>query len=160
MLLDDAFAGDFTDADWDHALGGVHVLADLDGHLIGHASVVPRRAVVDGHERSCGYVEAVAVSSSARRRGVGVALMRAVDELLAPYDIGILAATDAGAPLYVALGWVEWSGPLAVRAPDGTVTPTPDARGAVMIRGASGTVALAGDHTALLVVDDRPGDPW
>ena len=72
-MLDDAFAGDFSDDDWDHALGGVHVLAEVDDALVGHAAVVPRRVWLDGEERACGYVEAVAVASRARRRGVGVA---------------------------------------------------------------------------------------
>lgn len=98
-MLDDAFDGDFSDDDRDHALGGVHVLAEVDEAFVGHTAVVPRRVWLDGEERSCGHVEAVAVSASARRRGVGVAPMREVAALLAPYDLGALAATDAGGPL-------------------------------------------------------------
>jgi hypothetical protein len=32
-----------TDADWEHALGGIHALAYEDGVLIGHASVIQPR---------------------------------------------------------------------------------------------------------------------
>jgi aminoglycoside 2'-N-acetyltransferase I len=159
-LLDDAFDGDFSDDDWDHALGGVHVLAELDGDLVGHAAVVPRRVRVDGADRSCGYVEAVAVAVSARRRGVGVSLMREIADLLAPYDLGVLAATDAGAPLYAASGWVTWTGELAVREDDGGVRRTPEDRGSVMVFGDDVVEGRAADETAVLTVDDRPGDPW
>ncbi|MEH3156567.1 MAG: GNAT family N-acetyltransferase [Gordonia paraffinivorans] len=159
-LLDAAFEDDFSDDDWYHALGGVHVLAELDDVLVGHAAVVPRRVWTDGVEMACGYVEAVAVSASARRRGVGVALMREIDELLAPYDLGALAATDAGAPLYSATGWTTWSGELSVRGGDGSDRPTPGDRGAVMVTGDPRTVARASDETAVLTVEDRPGDPW
>lgn len=159
-LLDDAFEGDFSGDDWDHALGGVHVLAELDDVLVGHAAVVPRRLWVDGVELSCGYVEAVAVAASARRRGVGAALMREIDGLLVPYDCGALAATDVGAPLYAGMGWTRWSGELSVRDADGAVRSTPDDRGAVMVIGDTRLVTRADDDAAVLVVDDRPGDPW
>ena len=36
---------DLTEADWEHALGGTHVLAWLDGEVIGHAALVMRRLV-------------------------------------------------------------------------------------------------------------------
>ena len=159
-MLDDAFAGDFSDDDWDHALGGVHVLAEIDDVIVGHAAVVPRCVWLDGEEHSCGYVEAVAVSASARRRGVGVAVMREIGELLAPYDLGALAATDAGAPLYIGMGWTTWVGELAVRMPDGSLRATPDDRGAVMTIGDAHLISRAGDAAATLTVDDRPGDPW
>ena len=54
-LLDRAFAEDedgaFEDADWDHALGGLHVVAEADGRIVAHASVVPR-ILVAGDRRS------------------------------------------------------------------------------------------------------------
>ena len=39
-FLGEAFAGGFGEDDWSHALGGVHVLATVDGELAAHASVV------------------------------------------------------------------------------------------------------------------------
>ncbi len=37
-LLDAAFKGEFTERDWEHALGGVHALVREGAELIGHAS--------------------------------------------------------------------------------------------------------------------------
>ena len=110
--------------------------------LVGHASVVPRRMWLDGRELRCGYVEAVAVRASHRRRGVGGALMAAIEEVIArEYDLGALSATDAGAALYEARGWRRWEGPLL---------PEPD------------FVYVFGDVdlTAELRCDWRPGDLW
>lgn len=47
-FLDAAYDGDFADEDWEHALGGVHVLRTEDGKLVGHASVVQRRPTHGG----------------------------------------------------------------------------------------------------------------
>ena len=48
-----------TDQDWEHALGGVHAVAWLDGEVVGHASVVQRRLLHDGRALRTGYVEGV-----------------------------------------------------------------------------------------------------
>ena len=74
-MIDAAFGGDrdepFDDDDWQHALGGVHVIAELDGRVVAHASVVPRILHVGGRPLRTGYVEAVGVHPSAQRRGLG-----------------------------------------------------------------------------------------
>jgi aminoglycoside 2'-N-acetyltransferase I len=112
-LLDDAFAGAFSDDDWEHALGGVHACAYAGEELIGHASLVPRRLWLDGRELRGGYVEAVAVRADWRRRGVGGGLMAPLEEIVRrEYDLGALSATDAGELLYVSRGWRRWEGPL------------------------------------------------
>ena len=45
-MLDVAFAADadggFTDVDWGHALGGIHVVLERDREVVGHAAVVER----------------------------------------------------------------------------------------------------------------------
>ena len=53
-LLGRAFGAGFTDDDWDHALGGTHVLGELAGALVAHASVVPAdsRSVGGGWPRA------------------------------------------------------------------------------------------------------------
>jgi len=38
-LLEVAFEGDMTEHDWEHALGGMHVLVRDAGELVGHGSV-------------------------------------------------------------------------------------------------------------------------
>ena len=66
-LLDEAFHGDVTDADWEHALGGVHALVWDGPTLIGHGSVIQRRLLHRGRALRAGYVEAVAVHPDRQR---------------------------------------------------------------------------------------------
>ena len=50
-MVIDAFGGsevDFTDADWEHALGGMHALICHHGALIAHGAVVQRRLIHRG----------------------------------------------------------------------------------------------------------------
>ena len=47
-LLDEAFDGDFTDDDWHHSRGGVHVWVTESDRVIGHASLVERSLVCGG----------------------------------------------------------------------------------------------------------------
>ncbi|SCX45259.1 aminoglycoside 2'-N-acetyltransferase I [Klenkia marina] len=122
-LLDEAFADDrFTDDDWGHALGGLHVLATREGALVGHAAVVARQLLVGDRTLRTGYVEAVAVAAHARRQGVAGALMAEVERLVrGGYELGALAASTDGAALYEARGWTRWTGPLRALTPAGVV---------------------------------------
>src|SRR4051812_26166579 len=105
-LVQDAFAGDFDDDDWEHSLGGVHALAFEDGALVGHGAVVQRRLLHGGRALRAGYVEGVGVLASHRRRGHGGALMAALERVVhGAYDLGALGATDQAAALYGARGW-------------------------------------------------------
>jgi aminoglycoside 2'-N-acetyltransferase I len=150
------FAPDIEPADWDHALGGVHVLIEEDGAVIGHAAVVLRRLVHAGRALRCGYVEGVAVDVDARRRGHGRALMTAVGEVLrGGYELGALGATDAAVRLYERHGWARWRGPLSALTPDG-IRPTPADQGAVFVLPI--TVPLELDEP--LTCDWRDGDVW
>ena len=48
-LVFGAFGGRFDEHDWDHTLGGVHVLAAEDGGaVVAHAAVVPRTLAAGG----------------------------------------------------------------------------------------------------------------
>src|SRR5829696_1755298 len=70
-LLDAAFAPDdpfFPESDWQHALGGVHLIAERSGSVIAHASVVSRELHAGGRPLRTGYVEAVATSPSLQAR--------------------------------------------------------------------------------------------
>lgn len=155
-LCGKAFEGDFSDADWEHALGGVHALGYEDDRLVAHAALVARRLLHAGRALRTGYVEAVAVAADRRRRGHGAAVMRALDPYIARgYALGALATSDDGAPLYAALGWSRWPGPTAVLTPEG-IRPTPDADGAIFVR----TVGAALDPEQPLICDWRDGDVW
>ena len=70
MFLDDAFAGAFTDDDWAHAQGGMHVWLVGSRGLISHGSLVERTLICSNHTMRVGYVEAVATAEAHRREGL------------------------------------------------------------------------------------------
>jgi aminoglycoside 2'-N-acetyltransferase I len=155
-LLDGSFGDVFEEADWEHALGGIHALAYDDGELIGHASLVMRRLLHGGRALRAGYVEAVAVRADHRRRGVGGALMERLEHVIRhAYDLGALGATDDGAALYTSRGWQRWEGRLSALTPDG-VERTEDEEGYVYVLPAAASLDLAGELTC----DWRDGDVW
>ncbi|GAA4678656.1 GNAT family N-acetyltransferase [Gordonia humi] len=158
-FLSEAFAGDFDDTDFDHCLGGLHVIAEDDrGTIVGHAALVQRHLEVSGAVLRTGYVEAVAVAAHMRRRGIGDTVMERIDAIIRrSYDLGALGASDAGRPLYLRRGWQPWTGPLGVCTAHG-VRSTPGDRGSVL-------VLLTGrsadeDTSGLLVCERRSGDSW
>ncbi|MFG2619279.1 GNAT family N-acetyltransferase [Streptomyces sp. NPDC048507] len=119
-LLDAAFEGDFDDADFEHALGGMHALVHRGAELVAHGSVVQRRVLHRGRALRTGYVEAVAVRAGLRRRGLGGAVMDGLERVIGgAYVLGALSASEAGAALYRARGWCPHPGPVGVLGPDG-----------------------------------------
>lgn len=155
-LLDAAFDGDFTDDDWAHALGGVHLwLMGPDG-LIGHGSVVERNFVCSGQLLRVGYVEAVATAPAHQRQGHGSMLMARIGEWIGErYALGGLSTgTDA---FYRTFGWEHWRGPTFVDGPHGRER-TPDDDGGVMILRTSRSPRL--DLDGEIVCDWRAGDVW
>jgi aminoglycoside 2'-N-acetyltransferase I len=151
-LLDAVFAGEMTDHDWDHALGGVHALAWEGGELVGHASVVQRRLLHGGRALRAGYVEGVGVLAGRRGRGHGAAMMAPLERVIrAAYDLGALGSSDAAREFYAARGWRVWEGPTFALTPDGVErTAEEDVL--------PGAVAL--DLSAPLTCDWRDGDVW
>lgn len=157
-LLWDVFTeGDaMTEADWEHCLGGMHVLAWEDGHLVGHAALVMRRLLLGDRALRTGYVEGVAVSRDHQRRGIGGALMTEVERMIrAAYDLGALGASDAGRPFYAARGWKPWPAPTRALTAAG-IRPTPDEDGWIYYYPAAAHL----DLTTPLTCDPRPGEPW
>jgi aminoglycoside 2'-N-acetyltransferase I len=155
-LLDDVFAGEMTDGDWEHALGGVHALVLEGPAVIGHASVIQRRLLHHGRALRAGYVEAVAARADRQRRGHGAAMMAALERVLrGAYDLGALGSTDEGAPFYTARGWQLWRGPSSAITPDG-IRRTPDDDGAIYVF----ELAVPLDIFGELTCDWRDGDVW
>ena len=68
-MVNDAFAGEFTDTDWDHALGGMHALIWNRGAIIAHASLARDRA----HSALCAAF-GLLVQDSWQHRGIGAEL--------------------------------------------------------------------------------------
>ncbi|MFD8086464.1 GNAT family N-acetyltransferase [Kitasatospora sp. NPDC059722] len=156
-LLFEVFGADLTEADWEHALGGVHALLREDGVLIGHAAVVPRVFRHDGRQVRTGYVEGVAVRADRQGRGHGSVLMGSVAGLVrGGYELGALSSSDAAVEFYANRGWLRWDGLLSAATRHGGERPTPDDEGGVFVL--PGTAPL--DLTGLLTCDWRPGDLW
>jgi aminoglycoside 2'-N-acetyltransferase I len=148
----------FTDADWEHALGGRHFLVEDDGTIVGHASVVPRELHVAGRPLRTGYVEAVAIDPARHGQGLGSRLMHEVNEYVTGhFELGALG-TERHA-FYERLGWQTWRGPTAVRTPDGE-RPTPDEDGYILVLQTPTTPFVPIDLTLPLSCDWRPGDVW
>src|SRR6478609_2301444 len=104
-MVVDAFAGDpdgaFDDADWEHALGGMHALIGHRGAIIAHGAVVQRRMLYRGAALRCGYIEAVAVREDWRGQGLATAVMDALEQVLrGAYQLGALGSSEAGLALY------------------------------------------------------------
>jgi aminoglycoside 2'-N-acetyltransferase I len=153
-LVADAFDGDFTEQDWEHSLGGMHATAWVDDELVGHAAVVQRRMLHGGRALRCGYVEGVGVRADHRRRGCASALMAEMERVVrGGYDLGALAATEQGVPLYVGRGWQRWRGTTWTLTPDGRAHAEDDS---VYVWPLAVPLDLAGE----LVCDYRDGDPW
>ena len=155
-LLDAAFDGDFSDDDWGHALGGLHVWVSGPDGVIGHGSVVERTLVCSGRVLRVGYVEAVATAAAHRRQGHGAAVMRRLGEhIQAQWPLGALST---GTPaFYETVGWVRWRGPTFVDGPAGRVR-TADDDSSIMILRSPGSPRL--DLDADIVCDWRPGEVW
>ncbi|WP_256639376.1 GNAT family N-acetyltransferase [Streptomyces murinus] len=134
-LLDVAFGGDFSDEDWDHGLGGLHVLIRDGSGLAAHGSVVMRRLWHAGRWLRTGYVEAVAVRADARRTGLGGRVMAELERVIErAYDLGALSAGAAGAPLYTARGWRRWEGRVCALSPKDGIVRLPEEEGSLYVR--------------------------
>jgi aminoglycoside 2'-N-acetyltransferase I len=158
-LLAAAFArdehGGFTWEDWLHAIGGTHVLVEVDGTIIAHASIVERTLEIAGRPIRTGYVEAVAVTPALQRQGVGSLLMGAVNAHVAAFDLGALGTGSQ--PFYERLGWRIWQGPTSVRV-DGRTEPTPDEDGYILVLPTPTSPPF--ELTEPISCDWRPGDAW
>lgn len=155
-MVNDAFAGEFTDTDWDHALGGMHALIWHRGAIIAHGAVVQRRLVYRGASLRCGYVEAVAVREDWRGQGLAIAILDACEQVIrGGYHLGALSSSDRGRRLYTLRGWLAWRGPTSVLAPAG-MTRTPDDDGSVFVL----PLGQSLDPTAALACDWRDGEVW
>ena len=89
-----------------------------------------------------------------QRQGHGRAVMAALHPYVERgYELGALAASDAGAALYTALGWTRWTGRTAVLTPDG-IRPTTDDD--IFVRAVTARL----DPGLPLVCDWRDGEVW
>ena len=153
-----AFGGRFDEHDWEHALGGTHVLAVEGGEVVAHGAVVPRTLVAGERVLATGYVEAVATRADRRGRGLGGLVMREVGRVVAAgYELGALSDGSGIPGFYQRLGWETWRGPTFVAAPGGRERTAED-DGSVLVLRTPSTGEL--DPAAALICDWRAGDVW
>jgi len=159
-LLDAAFWDEederFTEEDWEHSIGGLHVVLEIDGRIVSHASVVERELQVAGHPLRTGYVEAVATAPGFQGRGYGTRVMQLIGRAIdAGYELGALGTGEIG--FYERLGWRVWQGPTSVRTAVGERrTPVEDGGIMVLLTGATPPIDLG----APISCEWRPGDVW
>lgn len=145
-----------TEADWEHALGGVHFLLYVEGAIAGHAAVVEREIHVAGRPLRTGYVEAVAVQVGRQRRGLGSVLIGEVNAYIRErFELGALGTSVFA--FYGPLGWAIWRGPSSVRTA-GSSTPTPEEDGFIMVLTTPATPPL--DLDGPISCEWRDGDVW
>jgi aminoglycoside 2'-N-acetyltransferase I len=156
QMVTAAFAGDFTDSDWEHALGGMHALIWRHGAIIAHAAVVQRRLLHRGNALRCGYIEGVAVREDWRGQGLVHALLDGCEQVIrGAYQLGAVSSSARARRVWTARGWLPWRGPTSVLAPTGP-TRTPDDDGAIFVL----PVGISLDPSAELMCDWRAGDVW
>jgi aminoglycoside 2'-N-acetyltransferase I len=155
-LMDVAFDGGFTDDDWEHTLGGWHVVMVEDDVVISHAAVVTRVLVAGTQPLRTGYVEGVATAKSKMGQGFGSHAMAIVTEIVRrDYEFGALGTGRHS--FYERLGWERWQGPTFVQDGDELLRTEEDDNGIMVLRfGPSEEIDLA----ARLVCRSRSGDDW
>ena len=146
----------FTDEDWDHSIGGLHFVLDIDGAIVSHASVVQRELHVGDRPLRTGYVEAVATAPDRQGGGLGSLVMTDVNAWICEqFELGALGTGRHA--FYERLGWQTWRGPSFVRSADGP-RRTPDEDGFILVLATPTSPPL--DLTASISCDWRPGDVW
>jgi aminoglycoside 2'-N-acetyltransferase I len=157
-LLFGAFGGRFDEHDWEHTLGGVHVLACEGDAVVAHGAVVPRTLVTGGRELRTGYVEGVATRGDRRGWGLASTVMREVGRVIErDYELGALGDGSGIPGFYQRLGWETWQGPTWVAGPDGPER-TAEEDGSILVLRTPATAEL--DPTASITSDWRSGDAW
>ena len=159
-LLVAAFGPDeeerFGDDDWDHALGGVHFVLELDDDIVAHAAVVERELHVDGRPLRTGYVEAVGTAPDRQGFGLGSLVMTDVTSYIREtFELGALGTGRHR--FYERLGWLTWAGPSFVRTAD-DIHPTPDEDGYILVLATRSSPPL--DRGGSISCEWRPGDVW
>jgi aminoglycoside 2'-N-acetyltransferase I len=156
LLLTDAFDGSFSDDDWQHTLGGWHVIGSDAGAVVSHAAVVARRIDVGDHSFAAGYVEGVATRPDRQRQGLGSLVMtRAAEVIRREFELGVLS-TDRP-ELYRHVGWERWQGPTFART-DGRLVRTDDEDDGILVLRFGPSQGV--DLTAAISCESRQGDDW
>ena len=156
QLLVAAFEGDFSEDDWQHTLGGWHVVVADSGTVVSHAAVVPRDLHVGDRPVRTGYVEGLATATARQRQGLGSLAMAAVGELLrGRFEMGALSTGRHH--FDERLGWERWLGPTFVRHGSQAIRTEEEDDGIMVLRHGPGSGV---DLRASLSCESRKGDDW
>lgn len=155
-LLDESFAGDFSEDDWEHALGGWHVVV-LEGTTpVSHAACVARRLEAAGRALHTGYVEGVATTPTRRHEGLASLVLSELSSLIRQeFEMGALAT--ACHSLYEPLGWERWRGPTFARR-GGESVRTEDNDDSLLVLRFGPSLGL--DVASAISCDARRGAHW
>lgn len=159
-LLWAAFTGEdaMTEEDFEHCLGGLHVIVWDGEAAVAHGAVVMRRLLHGGRALRTGYVEGVAVRADRRRAGLGHAVMAELERIIeGAYELGALGTSDDGVPLYLSRGWQPWPGPTGEVTVSGT-RRTPDEDGWIYVW--PPRAVPPGPDAGQLTCDPRAGSAW
>lgn len=155
-LLDEAFAGGFSDDDWEHTLGGWHAVVMESDTPLAHAAVGARMLEVDGQPFLTGYVEGVATVPDRHGEGFGSLAMSEVMRVLrGEFVLGALSTSRHG--FYERLGWERWRGPTFVRH-GRELARTEDEDDGVMVLRFGHSLEL--DLNGSISCEARTGDDW
>ncbi|MPZ23668.1 MAG: GNAT family N-acetyltransferase [Dehalococcoidia bacterium] len=155
-LLTAAFEDGFTDDDWDHTLGGLHVIIEDGDAIVAHAAVVPRTLKIAGRPVRAGYVEGVATDATRQRQGLGSLAMSELARVLRrEFEMGALSSDRHH--FYERLGWQRWRGPTYVRDGDRIIRTAHEDDG-IMALVFGPTEQM--DLTAPIICEARSGDDW
>ena len=136
--------------------GGRHVIGYRGSELVSHAVATTRWAQpAPQPPLRTAYVDAVSTLPSYEGLGYASAVMRRLGaDIDGHFAIGCLETDRAG---YGRLGWELWRGPLAGRRVDGSLVPTPDQTGVIVLR-LTDTPEL--DLGAMLTIECQPSRIW
>jgi aminoglycoside 2'-N-acetyltransferase I len=155
-LLGKAFGSRFSDDDWQHCLGGTHILIRDSGLLVAHAAVVPRLIYIEESQFRAGYVEGVATLPQHQNQGFGTMVMIETNSVVAnQFEIGALSSSSKD--FYRKLEWEDWKGPSFVVKDGEWVRSESEDNGIMILRTVlSPTLNLE----SRIACNQRPGDSW
>jgi GNAT superfamily N-acetyltransferase len=95
---------------FDYLTASTHVLASLDGRLVGHACWTSRQLQPAGlPPLRTAWVDAVSVAPTHQRRGLGTLVMGWLADETADFELRALGTEQMA--YFARLGWEAWPGP-------------------------------------------------
>ncbi|MDP8991673.1 MAG: GNAT family N-acetyltransferase [Actinomycetota bacterium] len=156
QLVEEAFDGTLSSDDWEHMLGGWHVVILERKALPSHTRPSSPALEAAGRLFRTGYGEGVATAPGRRCEGLGSSVVSQVASLLrSKFELGALSTGRHA--FYERLGWQRWRGPTFVRHADDLVRTEEDDDSVTVLRFGP---SLALDLARPISCEARTGDHW